>query len=114
MLLNWFNTHSWSRFSKHIDRSVLVSMVGDLGTTPWLQALIPRKQTMLRLVLQKAIGLNLVGLIFFVGALNPLDCFLVAGSQIAWWAIPSMLLAGFVTLLPYNHWRLEKMGKACH
>jgi hypothetical protein len=25
-----------------------------------------------------------------------------------------MLLAGFVTPLPYNYWRLKKYGVACH
>jgi len=24
------------------------------------------------------------------------------------------LLAGFVTPLPYNYWRLKALGKACH
>jgi hypothetical protein len=25
-----------------------------------------------------------------------------------------MLIAGFVTPLPYNYWRLKALGKACH
>jgi len=25
-----------------------------------------------------------------------------------------MLLAGFITPLPYNYWRLKALGKACH
>jgi hypothetical protein len=28
--------------------------------------------------------------------------------------IPLMLLAGFITPLPYNYWRLKVHGKACH
>jgi hypothetical protein len=29
-------------------------------------------------------------------------------------ALPCMLLAGFLTPLPYNYWRLKALGKACH
>jgi hypothetical protein len=25
-----------------------------------------------------------------------------------------MLIAGFVTPLPYNYWRLKALGKTCH
>jgi len=25
-----------------------------------------------------------------------------------------MLVAGFITPLPYNYWRLKALGKACH
>ncbi|MFL2801359.1 MAG: DUF4396 domain-containing protein [Paracoccaceae bacterium] len=28
--------------------------------------------------------------------------------------VPLMLLAGFITPLPYNYWRLKALGKSCH
>jgi len=28
--------------------------------------------------------------------------------------VPLMLVAGFITPLPYNYWRLKALGKACH
>ncbi|MED5533277.1 MAG: DUF4396 domain-containing protein, partial [Pseudomonadota bacterium] len=31
-----------------------------------------------------------------------------------WWVVPIMLVAGFLTPLPYNYWRLKALGKACH
>ena len=29
-------------------------------------------------------------------------------------SVPFMLMAGFITPLPYNYWRLKALGKACH
>ena len=33
--------------------------------------------------------------------------------MLTWWVVP-LMLAGFVTPLPYNYWRLKALGKACH
>ncbi len=30
------------------------------------------------------------------------------------WAVPPMLLSGFLAPLPYNYWRLKRLGKGCH
>ena len=35
-------------------------------------------------------------------------------SQIQLSVIPLMLIAGFITPLPYNYWRLKALGKGCH
>jgi hypothetical protein len=47
-------------------------------------------------------------------AMNVTDVLLTGGAILTWWALPFMLLAGFVTPLPYNYWRLKALGKACH
>ena len=47
-------------------------------------------------------------------AMNLTDVLLTGGAVLTWWVIPFMLLAGFVTPLPYNYWRLKKYGVACH
>ncbi|MEM6682430.1 MAG: DUF4396 domain-containing protein, partial [Pseudomonadota bacterium] len=39
---------------------------------------------------------------------------LTGGARLTWWVVPTMLLAGFLTPLPYNYWRLKVLGKACH
>jgi len=31
-----------------------------------------------------------------------------------YYAIPLMLLVGFLAPWPYNYWRLKKFNKACH
>ena len=36
------------------------------------------------------------------------------GAILTWWVLPLMLAAGFATPWPYNYWRLNAFGKACH
>ncbi|NBR39161.1 MAG: DUF4396 domain-containing protein, partial [Alphaproteobacteria bacterium] len=47
-------------------------------------------------------------------AMNVVDVALTGGAKLTWWVIPVMLMAGFLTPLPYNYWRLKALGKACH
>ena len=61
-----------------------------------------------------AIGMSLVSMISMEAAMNAVDVFLTGGAMLTWWVIPFMLMAGFITPLPYNYFRLKKYGKACH
>ena len=47
-------------------------------------------------------------------AMNTVDWFIVGSAKLVWWVVPIMLVAGFLTPLPYNYWRLKKFGIACH
>ena len=46
-------------------------------------------------------------------AMNAVDL-IFAGGVLTVTIIPFMLLAGFVTPLPYNYFRLKKYNQACH
>ena len=61
-----------------------------------------------------AIGMSLVSMISMEVAMNTVDVLLTGGAMLTWWAMPIMLIAGFITPLPYNYFRLKKYGKACH
>ena len=61
-----------------------------------------------------AIGMSLVSMISMEAAMNLVDVLLTGGAMLTWWVIPFMLIAGFLTPLPYNYYRLKKFGKACH
>jgi hypothetical protein len=60
-----------------------------------------------------AMGMSLVSMISMELAMNLVDV-IFAGGVLVSWVIPFMLLAGFITPLPYNYFRLKKYGKACH
>jgi hypothetical protein len=47
-------------------------------------------------------------------AMNLVDVAVTGGAILTLEVVPLMLLAGFVTPLPYNYWRLKALGKACH
>jgi len=66
------------------------------------------------LALKTALGMSLLSMISMELAMNLVDVWLTGGAQLKLWVIPIMLLAGFITPLPYNYWRLKVLGKACH
>ena len=61
-----------------------------------------------------AIGMSLISMIAMEVAMNVTDVILTGGAILTWWVIPFMLIAGFITPLPYNYWRLKALSKACH
>ena len=46
--------------------------------------------------------------------MNLVDYLMTGGAELNPVVVPVMLLAGFITPLPYNYWRLKALGKACH
>ena len=68
----------------------------------------------LNLAFKTAIGMSFISMIAMEAAMNMTDLLLTGGAILQSWVIPIMLLAGFITPLPYNYWRMKVLGKACH
>ncbi|MEN8721331.1 MAG: DUF4396 domain-containing protein [Alphaproteobacteria bacterium] len=139
--ISWRCKHSWKRASKNTAWCLLGCSIGDMGTI-WafsqyapdaplalvmvlaiingiltsiaLETYIMSRQMALTLAFKTAVGMSLISMISMEIAMNLVDFWLVGGARLVWWVIPLMLLAGFVTPLPYNYWRLKALGKACH
>ena len=60
-----------------------------------------------------ATGMSLISMISMEVAMNSVDVYF-AGGVLVLWVIPLMLIAGFITPLPYNYYRLKKYNIACH
>ena len=101
--------HSWS-----ILQVMALAIVNGLITSIALETVILSNQMAIRLAFKTAIGMSFISMIAMEFAMNVTDVLLTGGALLTWWVIPFMLLAGFVTPLPYNYWRLKKYGKACH
>jgi len=141
LAINWQCKHTWQTASKNTIWCLLGCAIGDLGTIaffqftdiPWpvmaimtlaiinglltsiaLETVILTKQMGLKLAFKTAIGMSLISMISMEVAMNLVDYWLTGGAMLTWWVIPIMLLAGFITPLPYNYWRLKAHGKACH
>ncbi len=139
--LDWACGPTWSKASRNTAWCLLGCAIGDLGTIaffqvtgiPWptlaimtlaiingiltsiaLETVILSRQMALRLAFKTAIGMSLISMVSMEVAMNLVDVLLTGGARLTWWVIPFMLLAGFVTPLPYNYWRLKSLGKACH
>lgn len=139
--LNWSCKPTWRRASKNTAWCLLGCAIGDLGTIaffqftgiPWptlaimtlaiinglltsiaLETFILSRQMDLRNAFKTAIGMSFISMIAMEVAMNTVDVLATGGAKLTWWVIPLMLLAGFITPLPYNYWRLKALGKACH
>lgn len=138
---NWRDWSVWKQSAKNTAWCLLGCVIGDFGailwfqtyspeTSPWivysvaifcgictsimLETFILSRQMKLNQAFKTAVGMSLVSMVSMEAAMNLVDYFLVGSPKLVWWAIPPMLIAGFVTPWPYNYWRLKKLGKACH
>ena len=141
LAINWRCKHTWKTASYNTSWCLVGCAIGDLGTISYfqftginwpvwsimslaifnglitsilLETIILARQMALKLAFKTAIGMSLISMIAMETAMNVTDVMLTGGAVLTWWVIPLMLVAGFVTPLPYNYWRLKALGKACH
>ena len=141
LAINWRCKHTWKTASYNTSWCLLGCAIGDLGTIAYfqfmdidwpvraimslaifnglmtsimLETIILARQMALKIAFKTAIGMSLISMIAMEAAMNVTDVILTGGAVLTWWVIPFMLVAGFITPLPYNYWRLKALGKACH
>ena len=141
--ISWKCKHTWRRASVNTLWCLLGCSIGDFGTifffqitqNPWsisvlsimilaiinglltsimLETFILSRQMDLKNAFKTAIGMSLVSMISMEISMNVVDVLLTGGAMLTWWVMPIMLIAGFITPLPYNYFRLKKYGNACH
>ena len=139
--IHWNCRQTWRQASVNTSWCLLGCAIGDLGTIayfqytgiPWstfaimslaifnglltsiaLETLILLRQMRLSDAFRTAIGMSFISMIAMEAAMNIVDVILTGGARLTWWVVPIMLLAGFLTPLPYNYWRLKALGKSCH
>jgi hypothetical protein len=91
-----------------------LAIVNGLMTSIALETFILSRQMALQAAFRTAIGMSFISMIAMEAAMNVTDVLLTGGAKLTLWVVPLMLLAGFLTPLPYNYWRLKALGKACH
>ena len=139
--INWSCNHTWLKASKNTSLCLLGCCIGDFGTIAFfqfteiawsvlaimslaivngiltsiaLETYVLSKQMSFNIAFKTAIGMSLVSMISMEVAMNVTDVIFTGGAILTWWVIPLMLIAGFITPLPYNYWRLKALGKGCH
>jgi len=139
---NWKCRHTWLRSAKNTAWCVLGCSIGDFGTILFFQVskiafpvmgimilaiinglitsiiletvVLIRQKFELNKALKTAFGMSFISMISMEVAMNFTDYILTGGAILTWWAIPIMLIVGFLTPWPYNYWRLKKFNIACH
>ena len=90
-----------------------LAIINGLITSILLETFILSRQMNLSEAFSTAIGMSLISMLAMEIAMNTVDVVLT-GGVIVWWVLPPMLLAGFITPLPYNYYRLKKYNLECH
>jgi hypothetical protein len=90
-----------------------LAIVNGILTSIALETFILSRQMELRDAFRTAVGMSLISMVSMEVAMNLTDYLLTGGAKLTWWVVPLMLLAGFITPLPYNYWRLKALGKGC-
>ena len=93
---------------------MVLAMVNGVLTSIALETVVLSKQMSLGSAFKTACGMSLVSMLAMEAAMNAVDVVVTGGAMLTFWVIPLMLLAGFLTPLPYNYWRLKALGVACH
>jgi hypothetical protein len=91
-----------------------LAIVNGLITSIALETAILSRQMSPQMAFKTASGMSLISMITMEAVMNITDVVLTGGAMLTWWALPIMLLFGFLAPLPYNYWRLKSLGKACH
>lgn len=139
--MNWTCKHTWKKASVNTLWCLLGCSIGDFGTIYFfqvypmdistlnimilaiinglitsiiLETIILLKQMSFKQALTTALGMSLISMISMEVSMNLTDYLITGGAVLNLTVIPIMLLAGFITPLPYNYWRLKKYNKSCH
>ena len=91
-----------------------LAIFNGLLTSILLETIILIKQMDLYSALKTALGMSFISMLAMEISMNLTDFVLTGGAIINFWVVPIMLIAGFITPLPYNYWRLKKYNKSCH
>ena len=106
-------------FFQSIDHSLsiflvmLLAIINGIITSIMLETIILSKEFPIFEALNIAIKMSLISMVSMEIAMNAVDL-IFAGGILTLTIIPFMLLAGFITPLPYNYFRLKKHNQACH
>ncbi len=139
--MNWTCKHTWGKASVNTLWCLLGCSIGDFGTIYFfqvypmnistlnimilaiinglitsiiLETIILLKQMSFKQALTTALGMSLISMISMEVAMNLTDYLITGGAVLNLTVIPVMLIAGFITPLPFNYWRLKKYNKSCH
>ena len=90
-----------------------LAIINGLITSIILETIILYRQMNLKEAFNTAIGMSFLSMLAMEIAMNTVDV-IFAGGILVWWIVPFMLLAGFLTPLPYYFYRLKKYDESCH
>lgn len=94
----------------------ILPLINGLTTSVILETLLLMKGQMdFRNAISTAFGMSFISMLMMEISMEITDLLFTKGELgLNYFAIPLMLVVGFLASWPYNYWRLEKYGIACH
>ena len=94
---------------------MILAIINGLVTSISLETIILIKQNFkLKNAVKTALGMSFISMVSMEIAMNLTDFIFTGGAVLNWYIVPVMLLAGFITPLPYNYYKLKKYNISCH
>jgi|TARA_B110000444_G_scaffold244246_1_gene263496 hypothetical protein len=94
---------------------MILAIINGLITSISLETIILIKQNFkLKNAVKTALGMSFISMVSMEIAMNLTDFIFTGGAVLNWYIVPIMLLAGFITPLPYNYYKLKKYNISCH
>ena len=106
-------------YFQNIDHSLsiylvmLIAIINGIITSIILETLILLKQMNFSNSINTAFNMSIISMVVMEVCMNAVDL-IFAGGVIDLWIVPFMLIAGFLSPLPYNYYRLKKYNISCH
>ena len=106
-------------YFQNIDHSLSIylvmfaAIINGIITSIILETLILLKQMNFSNAINTAFKMSIISMVVMEVCMNTVDL-VFAGGVINLWIIPFMLIAGFLSPLPYNYYRLKKYNESCH
>ena len=140
--IRWDCDNTWKKSAKNTGWCLLGCSIGDFGTIFFFQiteiafpilgimilaiinglltsisletVILIRQNFKFKNAVKTALGMSFISMISMEIAMNLTDFLFTGGALLNWYVIPAMLLAGFITPLPYNYYKLKKYNISCH
>ncbi len=93
---------------------MIIATINGLITSIALETFILFKTMKFKNAFKTAMGMSLISMLGMEIAMNYTDFMLNGKAIITFQTLPAILLVGFIVPLPYNYWRLKKLGISCH
>ena len=97
--------------------SLLILIIGPLvglATSVSFESLLLMKQMTLQQAFKVAVHMSFINMIVMQVIANLVNLLLVGHAHLTWWSIIPSLLAGFLSVWPYNYYKIKKYGQSCH
>ena len=91
-----------------------LAILNGLITSIMFETFVLSFQMAIKSAFKLAIKMSFISMVAMEVAMNLTDFILVGGAALNWKVLPYVLLAGFLTPLPYSYYQLCLYGKSCH